>query len=141
MFSHSMLEDQNSTIEITDFPSETIRCLLEYIYTSNVEDINEHNAIEIFKAADKYQLEFLKQKVELIMINSLSILNCTMLFIIADLHNAIELKKRILNFIMRNLIEISETDDWRILVEQHPILATEAFVYSAEHAASCACSS
>jgi hypothetical protein len=136
-----MLEDQNSTIEITDFPSETIRCLLEYIYTSNVEDINEHNAIEIFKAADKYQLEFLKQKVELIMINSLSILNCTMLFIIADLHNAIELKKRILNFIMRNLIEISETDDWRILVEQHPILATEAFVYSAEHAASCACSS
>ncbi len=141
MFSHSMLEDQNSSIEITDFPSETIRCLLEYIYTSNVEDINEHNAIEIFKAADKYQLEFLKQKAELIMINSLSILNCTMLFIVADLHNAIELKKRILNFIMRNLIEISETDDWRILVEQHPILATEAFVYSAEHAASCACSS
>src|ERR1700722_13782597 len=110
MFSHSMLEDQNSTIEITDLQPETIRCLLEYIYTSNVEDINEHNAIEIFKAADKYELEFLKQKAELIMINSLSISNCTMLFIVADLHNAIELKKRILNFIMRNIIEVTETD-------------------------------
>ncbi|CAF1256591.1 unnamed protein product [Rotaria sp. Silwood1] len=140
MFSHSMLEDQNSTIEITDLQAETVRCLLEYIYTSNVEEINEHNAIEIFKAADKYELEFLKQKAELIMINSLSISNCTMLFIVADLHNAIELKKRILNFIMRNIIEIIETDDWRLLVEQHPVLATEAFVYSAEHAASCACS-
>jgi hypothetical protein len=141
MFSHSMLEDQNSTIEITDLQAETIRCLLEYIYTSNVEDINEHNAIEIFKAADKYELEFLKQKAELIMINSLSILNCTMLFIVADLHNAIELKKRILNFIMRNIVEVTDTEDWRILVEQHPVLATEAFVYSAEHAASCASSS
>ncbi|UJR13455.1 hypothetical protein I4U23_000469 [Adineta vaga] len=141
MFSHSMLEDQNSSIEITDLQPETVRCLLEYIYTSNVEDINEHNAIEIFKAADKYQLEFLKQKAELIMINSLSISNCTMLFIVADLHNAHELKKRILNFIMRNILQVIETDDWRLLVEQHPVLATEAFVYSAEHAASCACSS
>ena len=141
MFSHSMLEDQNSTIEITDLQPEAIRCLLEYIYTSNVEDINEHNAIEIFKAADKYELEFLKQRAELILINSLSIGNCTMLFILADLHNATELKRRILNFIMRNIVEVTETEDWRILVEQHPVLATEAFVYSAEHAASCACSS
>ena len=102
---------------------------------------NEHNAIEIFKAADKYELEFLKQRAELILINSLSIGNCTMLFILADLHNATELKRRILNFIMRNIVEVTETEDWRILVEQHPVLATEAFVYSAEHAASCACSS
>ncbi|CAF1426368.1 unnamed protein product [Adineta ricciae] len=136
-----MLEDQNSTIEITDLQPETVQCLLEYMYTSNVEDINEHNAIEIFKAADKYQLEFLKQKAEIIMTNSLSISNCTMLFIVADLHNAHELKKRILNFIMRNILQVVETDDWRLLVEQHPVLATEAFVYSAEHAASCACSS
>lgn len=141
MFSHSMLEDQNSTIEITDLQPETIRCLLEYIYTSNIDDINEYNAIEIFKAADKYELEYLKQRVEIILMNSLSISNCTMLFILADLHNAIDLKKRILNFLMRNLLEITETDDWRILVEQHPILATEAFVYSAEHATACACSS
>ena len=105
------------------------------------KDINEHNAIEIFKAADKYELEFLKEKAELIMINSLSISNCTMLFIVADLHNASELKKRILNFIMRNIVEVTETDDWHLLVEQHPVLATEAFVYAAEHAASCACSS
>ncbi len=141
MFSHSMLEDQNSTIEITDLQPETVRALLEYIYTSNVEEIDEHNAVEIFKAADKYELELLKQKAELIMMNSLSVSNCTMLYIVADLHNANELKKRVLNFIMRNILEVTESDDWRILVEQHPALATEAFVYSAEHAASCACSS
>jgi len=141
MFSHSMLEDQNSTIEITDLQPETVRALLEYIYTSNVEEIDEHNAVEIFKAADKYELELLKQRAELIMMNSLSVSNCTMLYIVADLHNAIELKKRVLNFIMRNILEVTESDDWRLLVEQHPALATEAFVYSAEHAASCACSS
>ncbi|CAF3323595.1 unnamed protein product [Rotaria sp. Silwood1] len=141
MFSHSMLEGQNSTIEITDLQPETVRALLEYIYTSNVEEIDEHNAVEIFKAADKYELEFLKQKAELIMMNSLSVSNCTMLYIVADLHNAHELKKRVLNFIMRNILEVTESDDWRLLVEQHPALATEAFVYSAEHAASCACSS
>jgi hypothetical protein len=141
MFSHSMLEDQNSTIEITDLQPETIRSLLEYIYTSNIEEINEDNVIEIFKAADKYGLEFLKEKAQLIMINSLSISNCTMLYIVADLHNANDLKKHILNFIMCNILEVTETDDWRLLLEQHPILATEAFVYSAEHAASCACSS
>ncbi|CAF4496926.1 unnamed protein product [Rotaria socialis] len=133
--------DQNSTIEITDLQPETVRALLEYIYTSNVEEIDEHNAVEIFKAADKYELELLKQKAELIMMNSLSVSNCTMLYIVADLHNANELKKRVLNFIMRNILEVTESDDWRILVEQHPALATEAFVYSAEHAASCACSS
>jgi hypothetical protein len=42
---------------------------------------------------------------------------------------------------MRNIVEVTDTEDWRILVEQHPVLATEAFVYSAEHAASCASSS
>lgn len=141
MFSHSMLEDQNSTIEITDLQPETVRALLEYIYTSNVEEIDEHNAVEIFKAADKYELELLKQRAELIMMNSLSVSNCTMLYIVADLHNATELKKSVLNFIMRNILEVTESDDWRLLVEQHPALATEAFVYSAEHAASCACSS
>ena len=136
-----MLEDQNSTIEITDLQPETVRSLLEYIYTSNIEEIDEHNAVEIFKAADKYELELLKQRAEFSMMNSLSVSNCTMLYIVADLHNAHELKKRVLNFIMRNILEVTESDDWRVLVEQHPALATEAFVYSAEHAASCACSS
>ncbi|CAF0897392.1 unnamed protein product [Didymodactylos carnosus] len=140
MFSHSMLEEQNATIEINDLTAETVRALLDYIYTGDVEDI-EDNSIDIFKAADKYALELLKQKAELIMMESLSVANCTELYIVADLHNATQLKKKVLDFIMKNILEVTESEDWRTLVENYPNLATEAFVYSATHAASsCACS-
>ncbi|CAF4008917.1 unnamed protein product, partial [Didymodactylos carnosus] len=55
MFSGKTLENNTNTIEINDLKPETIKSMLEYIYTGKVNDIKS-STVELYRCADKYQL-------------------------------------------------------------------------------------
>ena len=55
MFLSPMEEARTGTVEITDMDSKTLRKLLEFIYTGEVENM-EDLAEELLYAADKYEI-------------------------------------------------------------------------------------
>ncbi|CAB0033432.1 unnamed protein product, partial [Trichogramma brassicae] len=60
MFSHELPENKNKSVDIADVTYEAAVEMLRYIYTGNVECQEFSSAAELLEAADKYQLEELK---------------------------------------------------------------------------------
>lgn len=99
MFEHKMIE-QEGVVKITDLSHEIMEEMLLYIYTEEIPKIDEL-AFELLPAADKYQLEDLKDRCEKKLINVLLEENVIQMLILSDMHNAKKLKKEALAYIKK----------------------------------------
>ena len=57
------------------------------MYTGNFQFLNEHNALKIMKAADRFELESLLKQCEKLLGNGLNLDNAIGMLILADLKN------------------------------------------------------
>ena len=125
MFSSHNLENTKNIIEINDLRPETIRSMLEYIYTGKVNDI-KNSTVELYRCADKYQLEDLRLQAEMALMNSISVDTSAEILLLADQHHSKELKSRVIQFIVSgNLKAITQTEGWHKYVACIPDLVTE----------------
>ncbi|CAF4325613.1 unnamed protein product [Rotaria sp. Silwood2] len=125
MFSNRTLENTTNTIDINDLHPNTIQSMLEYIYTGKVTDIKK-STVELYRCADKYQLEDLRLQAEMALINSISIDTSAEILLLADQHHSKDLKSRVIQFIVNgNLKAIIQTDGWHKYVACIPDLVTE----------------
>ena len=81
----------------------------------------------VLAAADKYGLEGLKVICEDALSRNLSVENAAHTLILADLHNIQQLKNEALYFIAFYASVVSETSEWKSMMESHPHLVAEAF--------------
>jgi speckle-type POZ protein len=100
MFGAGMLESTKNEVQIQDFPAETVKGLLQYIYTGQTESIEE-NAGNLMKIADKYRVLRLKAGCEEILGSDLAVENATEILILAHLSKAHRLKAQAISFINR----------------------------------------
>jgi len=125
MFSNRTLENTTNIIDINDLHPNTIQSMLEYIYTGKVNDIKK-STVELYRCADKYQLEDLRSQAEMALMNSLSIDTSSEILLLADQHHSKDLKSRVIQFIVSgNLKAITQTDGWHKYVACIPDLVTE----------------
>jgi speckle-type POZ protein len=125
MFSNRTLENTTNIIDINDLHPNTIQSMLEYIYTGKVNDIKK-STVELYRCADKYQLEDLRLQAEMALMNSLSIDTSAEILLLADQHHSTDLKSRVIQFIVNgNLKAITQTDGWHKYVACIPDLVTE----------------
>ncbi len=125
MFASCTLENTTNIIEINDLRSETIQSMLEYIYTGKVNDIKK-STVELYRCADKYQLEDLRVQAEMALMNSISVDTSAEILLLADQHHSKELKSRVIQFIVSgNLKAITQTEGWHKYVACIPDLVTE----------------
>ena len=66
--------------------------------------------MELFVAADQYGVERLKKICENCMLASLNVDNAASIFHAADLHHAISLRDRCLNFILQHFDAVTKTE-------------------------------
>ena len=118
MFSHNLRESQHNEVEIQDLQADTVRIMLQYIYSGSLEP--NTNSKELLCAADKYQLTQLKTACELSLSRSIDIDSCVELLVLADTHTANTLKKAALNFIVSNLQKIISNPNWQDELTAHP---------------------
>jgi speckle-type POZ protein len=64
---------------------------------------------------------------EVALCNSLNTENAAETLILADLHNAEQLKLMAMNYINNHASEVMETNGWDSLIQTHPNLVAEAF--------------
>ncbi|XP_065204070.1 speckle-type POZ protein-like [Planococcus citri] len=118
MFKNDMQESQTNHITITDMEQEIFEEMLQYIYTGKMPNLHEW-AFELLPAADKYDLEGLKNACERLLLTKISAENACKILVLADMHNAEELKAHALRFIKENPANF-ETEIWNVLTESRP---------------------
>ena len=56
MLTSGMVEDRTGVVEIEDIEAETLEKLLEFIYSDQIDDMDD-NLYRLFYAADKYEVK------------------------------------------------------------------------------------
>ena len=129
MFQAEMKEKETKTVEIQDLEPDVMLEMLKFFYTGSC-NINEKNpdpvnVMGILKAADKYQVDGLKNKCEEVMISILEPNNCLRILDCADMYGAQNLKTKALALVVSNMKTIKGSDEWKECVKKRPHLIVE----------------
>jgi len=130
MLRHEFLEKQNSRVDVKEIDGETMELLLSYIYTGLVTDfknVSELQLVELFKAADRYRLDHLKNMCEEELVKRVEASNAADILSLAHKYNAGPLKSFALAMISRNVEEVMRTRGWKELILSEQGLLVEAF--------------
>lgn len=123
MFIHNMTENQKKEIDIEDLDIETVRDMLKYMYAGKIDNLNTRSP-RLLEAADKYQLSELKEICEEVLRLALDVDTCLECLVLADLHNAEELKDAAVKFVVEHSTEFVEQVD---KFKSYPDLMAELF--------------
>jgi speckle-type POZ protein len=107
MLSSNLLEATSNEILIIDFSPDVIRLFIQFIYTDmcSTPDLQD-NVTELYKMADKYQVNSLKNMCEKRMISSLTVSNVVEILLFADYHSVDFVKMSAIHFIVSHSKEI-----------------------------------
>lgn len=112
MLTSGMLESAQNTVEINDFEEEVVNAMLEYMYTGETPSLNE-KAPDLMQIAEKYDLSGLKEDCEHAIAANLTVDNCAEILVLAHLHNAAQLKPKVIEFINRNKADVKRTQSFQ----------------------------
>lgn len=131
MFQAEMKEKDSRQLVIRDLKATVIPEMLKYIYTGSCcvkdekPDMEEVSAL--LEAADKYQMDVLKEMCEKVLSSTLLIDNALQLLSLGDMHSAHDLKKNALDIIVNNAKKVTETEAWKDFAKSRPHLLIAVF--------------
>ncbi|GIZ05260.1 protein roadkill [Caerostris extrusa] len=126
MFQHDMEEKKQNRVEIYDMEADVLKEMLRFIYTGRSSNLG-NMPDDLLAAADKYALDRLKVLCEEELCQNLSIETVAEALILADLHNADQLKGHALDFVNSHATDVMETTGWKTMLQVRPHLVAEAF--------------
>jgi len=127
MLEAPMLESAENIINIMDFDERVVKGMLDYVYTGETSDLNAI-AGDLLQIAEKYDLKGLKDMSELALSENLTVYNAVQVLVLADLHNAANLKANVLNFVKRNMKKVQNTEAFQDVVQSNKDLILEIFL-------------
>ncbi len=123
MFQVDMQESKAGNVRIQDVHRDTFEQLLYYIYSGRMlESLNEDTAQLLFAAADKYDIEDLKEDCVAFLTSCIRIDNVLNLMALAHLHSIEKLKEATLYFATQHGQEVCQLDDWEKWIKNFPDL-------------------
>ena len=127
MFHSNMIENHSQNVVIKDIRPEVVKEMLHFIYNgaTSTEHVMDQIAKDLLGAADQYQLELLKNKCEEKLCSSMEVRSSVELLVLADLHQALKLRRMALSLVTRNMDTIVNTDVYKDFVAHHPVLALQ----------------
>ncbi|XP_073814361.1 speckle-type POZ protein-like [Musca autumnalis] len=114
MFRIDMEESKTSRISIDDIKPKVIEEMLKYMYTA-AGDIPKKLAAELFIAANKYSLLDLQTLCEDILIETMDVFTVADILLLADRHANERLKTSAVQYITKNIKEVTTTKCWKKL--------------------------
>lgn len=123
MFSHNFQETRSNRVVITDLEPEAVVEMIRFIYNNRVqclERVNRH----LLAAADKYNIQDLKEICERSLCDSMSVENVSGLLLFARDRFSENLKGKAIAFITRNVQAVTHSPGWKELVCE-PLIMTE----------------
>jgi speckle-type POZ protein len=116
-------EGQSKNVEIDDIEPEVFQQLLRYVYTGTAPKLEEETITEpLFLAADKYQMDKIKERCKESLIRKLSLENAVRYLVMAHLHSAGRLQEASIQFLVGCRNEIWDRPEWKKLIDTYPEL-------------------
>ena len=128
MLQADMKEKQSSVIDTPDITPAVMSDLVTYLYTGAAPNVGKL-AEDLLNAADKYGLSRLFTMCENELMMKIKVANVVDTLLLADLHNATNLKEACLEFMRKHSADVHETNRWKYLkdnLDQYATLILEA---------------
>ncbi|GBO08386.1 hypothetical protein AVEN_156053-1 [Araneus ventricosus] len=125
MFSNDMKEKVNGCVDASDLQDETVRRFLLYLYSDQLEELEWDDALQLYKAADKYAVISLRDKCSAFLKSNLNLENACEALMLSDMHQDRDLKKLTQNFMLKNANVIFKSEEFKLLAEANSKLALE----------------
>ncbi|XP_054720618.1 uncharacterized protein LOC129230242 [Uloborus diversus] len=123
MFDHDMQESRQDTVDLVDMEVDTVKDMLRYIYCGKVRQLSSEEALRLYVAADRYDLQELVRYCRKIILNELSIDNICEIFTVADLHSDHLLMDAAKSLLAKNMKEILKTCKWKVFGKENTNLS------------------
>ncbi|CCD66124.1 BTB and MATH domain-containing protein 42 [Caenorhabditis elegans] len=127
MFSSpNMIEAQKGEIHIEDAKYDSVRAMVEFMYTGATESLeSQGNIDEILAIADKYEVLMLKDQCERLIAQTINLKNVTQIAMFSDTYTADYLKSAVIRFLTTHHRVVIKTQDWISLKKSRHELANE----------------
>ncbi|XP_055951601.1 speckle-type POZ protein-like [Argiope bruennichi] len=125
MFTNHMMESITNHVDIPDLLPSTLSSLLSYIYTDTVPELHGDNAMDLYRAADKYELLTLRDQCSAVLKANFSVSSVCNILILAHMHHDEELIRSVHSFIFKHDDDILNSKLWKQFKIENPSLATE----------------
>ena len=120
MFKHKMSENITGVVEIDDCDAIAFGEFLYYLYSGRVEKFSPSTVFNLYKIADKYQVNELKSYcMEYIKNNISTDIFCDAI-ILSVQYEEEELMNLAIKFLSENMTEIMDTEKWQNFLCEHP---------------------
>ena len=124
MFQSNMTEKETQEVVILDMNAQVLFEMLTFMYTGKTSAEGEL-LIPLLKAADKYQLDMLKNVCIVKLCEIIEVRNCVDFLVIGDMYHAEFLKKFSLKFIAKNVSQVCKSSDWKKILLNYPLLMAD----------------
>jgi speckle-type POZ protein len=118
-------EGLTKTVHIDDMEPDVFKEMLRYLYTGAVPQL-EQNGEPLFVAADRFQIQGLKELCTEQLIQQLHLNNAVRYLLLGHLHSVPRLLEASFEYLERNKDELWTRSDWKKLGESYPDLFYQA---------------
>lgn len=120
MFNQNLSEKTRNVVNVPDIHPIAFNEMLRFIYTGNVKDLKNYS-FEILEAADKYQIEELKEMCEKVFCD-ITVREAPSILLHADRHNAKNLRLKTVKFLRQNIKEAIATSEFGELYSRQDLM-------------------
>ncbi|XP_064464740.1 speckle-type POZ protein-like [Ornithodoros turicata] len=121
MFRNNMKEKQENRVHLDDISAEALQGMITFIYTDTAPNMASL-AVDLLRAAEKYDLKRLKSMCEYSLACSLSVDTVVEMLRLAIKLNADRLRDFAVCYIKAHAVAVGKTDAWKVMVEEEPRL-------------------
>ncbi|XP_054722582.1 speckle-type POZ protein-like [Uloborus diversus] len=125
MFESGMKECQENTLDLVEMKPSTARNMLQFIYSGSLGEISVEEALDVYAASDKYNLQELKSWGKELILRNMSSDHVCDVTVLADLHSDEDLAMASCRALKNNLQVVLNTEKWRDFAKQNATLYSE----------------
>ncbi|GFU84712.1 TD and POZ domain-containing protein 3 [Trichonephila clavipes] len=128
MFTTDMKESIQDYVDVSDLENDTVRRMLLYVYTNNLEDLHWESAFKLYPAADKYQIVTLKKKCAYFLKQNLCPSNVCDVLSLADMHGDEGLKNAAQDHVLAHEKDVFSSQKWKEFAKTYSALALDTML-------------
>ena len=114
MFTSNMAEANSKEVPLHEVNVSTVKAIVDFAYTAQI-NLDDDNVQELLSAANRYQIEPIKEECSRYLMSQLSADNCLGIRDFANYHNCCELLATAVSFIDAHFGEVYETEEFLTL--------------------------
>ena len=113
---------QDDKVDMSDVDPNVLEAMISFMYTGEVVDMDSISD-ELLPVSEEYRLSGLKEMCERSLLKKLSTENAVKYLKLATTHNAENLRKESLRFIISNPSSVKKSENWKSLDKSDPVRA------------------